>query len=185
MSLWIFGYGSLLWKPGFPYIEFKTARLSGYRRSFCMSSIHHRGSPQTPGLVLALDKCNGSECIGLAFQISSENQEKTLAYLRKRELISSAYLEVSLDILDFQDVNHTAVTYIVDQTHEQYCADLTLSRQAAIISTAVGEKGSNAEYLFNTVSKMKSLDIPDAELELLADEVRRILDANSSPKRYK
>ena len=178
--MWVFGYGSLLWNPGFNYQHYKLARLKGYRRSFCMSSIHHRGTVKDPGLVLALDKSEGSECCGLAFYVAPENEQQTLEYLRERELISSAYLEINVEIVDADGVTDPAVTYVIDQNHIQYCAGLALPRQAEIISTAVGDRGHNAEYLFNTVDKLKSLDIRDAELEWLERDVRRILDANIS-----
>ena len=96
-------------------------------------SVLHRGTPQSPGLVLALAKRNGSECVGLAFQIASENQEATLAYLRKQELMSSTYLEVSLEISDLKGKGYSAITYFVEQTNQQYCAELTLSQLAVII----------------------------------------------------
>jgi len=177
--MWVFGYGSLLWNPGFTYQHYKLARLNGYRRSFCMSSIHHRGTKEQPGLVLALDKSEGSACYGLAFYIAPKDEKDTLDYLRERELISSAYLEVSVEHVDTDGTKDTAITYIIDQSHVQYCPDLSLTKQAKIISNAVGERGHNAEYLFNTVAKLNSLDIPDYGLERLETEVRRILDAKS------
>ena len=177
--MWVFGYGSLLWNTGFAYENHKLARLNGYRRSFCMSSIHHRGTKDHPGLVLALDKSEGSACYGLAFYVAPKDEQDTLAYLRERELISSAYIEVFVELIDTEGVKDTAVAFIIDQSHVQYCAGLPLEEQAKIISSALGERGHNAEYLFNTVAKLKSLDIPDDDLEWLETEVRGILDAKS------
>ena len=177
--MWVFGYGSLLWNPGFAYQHHKLVRLNGYRRSFCMSSIHHRGTKSAPGLVLALDKSKSSACYGLAFYVAQKDEQNTLAYLRERELISSAYMEVFVELIDEEGVKDTAIAYIIDQSHVQYCAKLPLEQQAKIISSAVGERGPNAEYLFKTVAKLKSLDISDDELEWLEADVRRILDAKS------
>lgn len=177
--MWVFGYGSLLWNPGFAYQHHKLARLNGYRRSFCMWSIHHRGTKDAPGLVLALDKSESSACYGLAFYITQKDEQETLAYLRERELISSAYMEVFVELIDKEGVKDTAIAYIIDQSHVQYCAGLPLEQQAKIISSSVGARGPNAEYLFNTVAKLKSLDISDNELEWLEADVRRILDAKS------
>jgi cation transport protein ChaC len=92
-DLWVFGYGSLLWNPGFPVAETRVARLRGWHRSFCMSSIHHRGTPERPGLVLALDLAEGAHCDGLGFRVEARYAAQTIDYLRERELISSAYLE--------------------------------------------------------------------------------------------
>lgn len=177
MSMWVFGYGSLLWNPGFAYTQTKLARLDGFRRSFCMSSIHHRGTPEMPGLVLALDAAEGHSCDGLAFHVEDTNTQATLDYLRARELISSAYLEAEVKVLGHDGITVAAVTYIIDKTHEQYCVDLALAEQANIIANAVGGMGYNAEYLFNTVSQLRKLEIKDTELEWLETHVRGILDA--------
>ena len=88
MTIWVFGYGSLLWNPGFDPAEAVTATLSGYHRSFCMLSIHHRGTAEKPGLVLALDEADAT-CTGVAFRVAPADQVRVLAELRERELISS------------------------------------------------------------------------------------------------
>ncbi|MEM6825352.1 MAG: gamma-glutamylcyclotransferase, partial [Pseudomonadota bacterium] len=90
--MWVFGYASLIWNPGFDYEEKAIARLKDYARSFCMRSIHHRGTPQDPGLVLALDAHPGAACEGVAFRVARSHEASVLTYLRERELISSAYL---------------------------------------------------------------------------------------------
>lgn len=86
--MWVFGYGSLIWHPGFPVAERRIARLTGWHRSFCMRSIHHRGTEEAPGLVLALDRAEGAVCDGVAFRVSPGAEEHTLAELRERELVS-------------------------------------------------------------------------------------------------
>ena len=91
--LWVFGYGSLIWDPGFPVVERRIARVDGWHRSFCMRSIHHRGTPDAPGLVLALDRADGATCTGVAFRVAAGAEAATLTALRERELVSSAYLE--------------------------------------------------------------------------------------------
>jgi glutathione-specific gamma-glutamylcyclotransferase len=100
MSMWVFGYGSLLWNPGFAFTTAKLVSLDGYRRSFCMSSIHHRGTRENPGLVLALGSSEGFSCKGVAFHVKEPEQQSTLDYLRERELISSAYLEAEVKVRD-------------------------------------------------------------------------------------
>ncbi|MGH1368471.1 MAG: gamma-glutamylcyclotransferase [Maritimibacter sp.] len=172
-DFWVFGYGSLLWNPGFRYVESIQAALSGYARSFCMRSIHHRGSEQAPGLVLALDEQEGAKCDGVAFRVHPEDQAATLAALRERELVSSAYLErwLPLSLKDGRVIK--AVVYVIDPDHDQYC-DLPLSEQAQIIARAVGGRGPNTEYLFNTADHLTEIGVEDAELTWLASEVRRI-----------
>ena len=170
-ELWIFGYGSLIWQPGFPVAERQIARLNGYRRSFCMRSIHHRGTESAPGLVLALDKFSGAECFGMAFRVSAAAENDTMAYLRERELVSSAYLEVQERVTLTDNRTVTAVCYIVDTEHVQYCSGLPLEEQAKIISTAVGGRGPNWEYLSNTATHLATLGIADPDLDWLTARV--------------
>jgi len=172
--LWVFGYGSLMWNPGFAYDERVIARLDGFARTFCMRSIHHRGTLEDPGLVLALDATQGASCDGLALRVAAGEEDRTLEYLRERELISSAYLEAShaVSLQDGRVVQ--AVTYVVDADHVQYCGGLPLAEQAEIIATAVGGRGPNTEYLHNTASHLKELGIRDPDLEWLSQSVERI-----------
>lgn len=175
MTMWVFGYGSLLWNPGFNVASRVLARLDGYARSFCMHSIHHRGTEEAPGLVLALDEVDGAECRGVAFAVAEGEEEQTLAYLRERELISSAYIEKVLE-LDMDDGRRVeALVYVIDPAHVQYCGGMPLEEQAQIIAHAVGGRGPNAEYLFNTTDHLAELGLPDGDLEWLADRVRCIL----------
>ena len=176
MALWVFGYGSLLWNPGFEVAQSEQGCLAEYRRSFCMRSIHHRGTVEDPGLVLALDEHPGSVCEGLALRAAEGNEEQTLTYLRERELVSSAYLEKTLDVDLTDGTRIQAVTYVIDPDHDQYCGDLPLEDQARIIARAVGGRGPNSEYLYNTASHLDQLGIPDAELHWLASRVRALVD---------
>lgn len=175
MPLWVFGYGSLMWDAGFPVAERVLATLGGHARSFCMWSIHHRGTEAAPGLVLALDPEPGASVTGLALRVEDGQEEATLAYLRERELVSSAYLEewVPLSLADGRNVE--AVAFVMDTAHRQYCGGLPLERQAHVISTALGGRGPNTEYLWNTVSHLNELGIADPDLEWLAARVRELV----------
>jgi cation transport protein ChaC len=172
--LWVFGYASLMWNPGFPVAERELATLRGYHRSFCMSSIHHRGTVEKPGLVLALDETEGAVCAGLALRVPDEAAADAVAYLRERELISSAYVERLVPLMLAHGETVTALAYVVDRAHEQYVAHLTLEEQAEIIAGATGGRGPNTEYLWNTVAHLEELGITDPELEWLAARVREI-----------
>ena len=174
MTMWVFGYGSLVWNPGFDVEEQVIGSLPGYARSFCMRSVHHRGTHDDPGLVLALDQVAQASCQGVALSVHSDKQDAVLAYLRERELISSAYLERMLDVHLADGRQVTAVTYVVDPDHVQYCGGMPLEEQAHIISTAVGGRGPNTEYLYNTASHLGALGIKDPELDWLAERVRAI-----------
>lgn len=171
-SIWVFGYGSLMWNPGFEFADKQVATLNGYHRSFCMRSIHHRGTDAAPGLVLALDALTDASCDGLAFEVDGKNASNVLDYLRERELISSAYLEV-ISLITLRDGRQVeAVTYVIDTEHVQYCGGLPLEEQAGIIATAVGGLGPNDEYLHNTASHLHELGISDDDLDWLSDRVK-------------
>ena len=170
-TLWVFGYGSLIWDPGFTVTEQEIARLEGFHRSFCMWSIHHRGTQEDPGLVLALDAAE-TFCDGVAFRAAEP--EAALEYLRERELVSSAYLEEWHDITLRDGRRVSAVCYVINRDHVQYCGDLTLERQAQVIANAVGGRGPNTEYLFNTAKHINDLGLPDADLDWLYDRVKTL-----------
>lgn len=172
-DLWVFGYGSLIWHPGFDFLDKRPACLTGYRRSFCMTSVHYRGTPERPGLVLALDRDAAGTCHGVAYRVAPEAADATIAYLRERELVSYAYQEARLQIaLDGHDAAIEAVTYVMNRDHSQYRGDLSLEEQADVIARAVGPRGPNADYLMNTVESLTALGLEDADLLRLADLVR-------------
>jgi glutathione-specific gamma-glutamylcyclotransferase len=172
MDLWVFGYGSLIWNPGFDVTETRIARLPDWHRSFCMSSIHHRGTEDEPGLVLALDEAAGAHCDGVAFRVAADKSAATIEYLRERELISSAYLERELPITFRDGATVSAVTYVIDRAHVQYVAGLALEDQARIIAHAIGGRGPNDEYLYNTAAHLAELDLADEDLNWLVARVR-------------
>jgi len=175
MTMWVFGYGSLLWDPGFDVARSAVATLEGYARSFCMRSIHHRGTETDPGLVLALDRVAGAACQGLALAVAAGQEAQTLQYLRERELISSAYLEKHLDVTLSCGDTVRAVTYVIDPGHVQYCGGLTLENQARIIARARGGRGANTEYLFNTTDHLTGIGLSDPDLDWLAARVRALM----------
>lgn len=173
-DLWVFGYGSLLWSPCFTPAEQHIARLDGYHRSFCMWSIHHRGTVADPGLVLALDRAEAGHCEGVAFRVPVQGRAAALTELRERELISSAYYEAWLPVTLTSGEQVKAVTYVIDPTHVQYAIDLSLSRQAEVIANAVGGKGPNHEYLDNTWQHLCAVGLHDPDMQWLVDTVARL-----------
>jgi cation transport protein ChaC len=170
--LWVFGYGSLIWDPGFPVAERRIARLDGWHRSFCMWSIHHRGTVENPGLVLALDRAESASCTGVAFRVEPGREAATLFALRERELVSSAYLETTLPV-GTEAGPLQALAYVIDPDHAQYC-HLDREKQAQIIAQATGGRGRNRDYLLSTAAHLAELGIRDADLDWLADRVRAL-----------
>lgn len=167
-DLWVFAYGSLIWRPGFDYAERQLATLHGYRRAFCMTSIHYRGTPDRPGLVLALDADPAGRCDGLAYRVGAETAPGVLAYLRERELVSYAYDErcLALALADGREVE--AIAYVSNPGHPQYRGGLSLAEQAAVIGRAVGPMGPNADYLRATLESLETLGLHDPDLAALA-----------------
>lgn len=173
-TLWVFGYGSLIWHPGFEPAERVLARAEGWHRSFCMLSVHYRGTSERPGLVLALDAAEAAACAGVAFAVRHGEEARVLQDLRARELISSAYLEQTLPLQLADGRRVTAVTYVINTAHAQYCGGLDLERQARMIAAAHGGRGPNAEYLFNTAENLHALGIADPDIDWLAERVRAL-----------
>ena len=165
-DFWVFGYGSLIWRPGFAHTETERARLHGYRRSLCVRSHVHRGTPERPGLVLGLDR--GGSCIGLAFRVPLELRDEVMAYLRERELVTNVYLERTLPVRLATGQTVQAICYVVDRQHVQYAGNLEEEQAAAIVRGAVGQSGRNEDYVFNAVEHLEALGIRDHWMEAVA-----------------
>ena len=169
-DLWIFGYGSLMWRPGFDYIEAAPALLDGYHRAFCLYSHHHRGTTERPGLVLGLDV--GGSCRGLAFRVAAARAEAVVSYLDERELGHYAYVAKSLPV-DVNGVQFDAYTYVADPNHPFYAGDIGLLRSATMIMDAQGVSGLNRDYLINTVRQLESMELVDERAHALLLEIER------------
>ena len=168
-NFWVFGYGSLMWRPGFAFEERRPAVLRGAHRRLCLLSHIHRGTPDVPGLVLGLDR--GGSCRGIAFRVAEKSVAATIAYLHEREQTTYAYREV-LRVVQLDDGRAvSALMYIVDRTHRQYTGPLGQDETLRMVRQAVGQSGPNAEYIRNTVSELRMLDIQDATLTWLAERL--------------
>jgi cation transport protein ChaC len=167
-DFWVFGYGSLMWNPGFQFIERKQAIVHGYHRSLCMYSYMYRGTPERPGLVLGLDL--GGACHGVAFKVAAEDWEKTLSYLRAREQVTMMYREIigPARLVDDKASPVEALAFVVDRTHAQYAGRLDHAIQMRHILQGHGQSGSCRDYVLNTVAHLRALGIRDHHLERLA-----------------
>lgn len=167
-DLWVFGYGSLMWRPGFDFIDRAPARLIGLHRALCVYSHVHRGTPERPGLVLGLDR--GGACRGIAFRVEAAKKDATIAYLREREQATAVYLEtyrrVTLDREDRPAVR--ALTYVADRGHAQYAGGLSLEEQLHLVRQGHGRSGANPDYVKNTVAAIEEQGFRDAGLHWLA-----------------
>ncbi len=185
-DLWVFAYGSLMWRPGFSYSEAHHASLAGYHRAFCIYSIHYRGSLKRPGLVLGLD--SGGACEGLAFRVAADGAAAALTYLRHRELMYDVYREVRVPVT-LRAAGRPlvrAVTYVAERSHQAYARSLSEAEQAHLIRGARGSAGANVDYLANTLAHLAELGIRERSLERLktrigAVAVRETGDGASRP----
>ena len=174
-ELWVFGYGSLMWRPGFNFVEKAAAKCLGYKRKFCIKSVVYRGTAENPGLVLGLDK--GGNTHGMAFKIANDERAQVLEYLRDRELVTSVYSE---QIQAIEIEGHGVVqglVYVAIQDHKQYIGGLSLAEQAEIIAFSNGQAGAGFDYLYSTCQSLRALNIFDPALAELEDRVKKLIEA--------
>jgi glutathione-specific gamma-glutamylcyclotransferase len=166
---WVFGYGSLMWRPGFKFLRSSGARLDGYHRSLCVRSHIYRGTDEVPGAVMALR--SGGFVDGRAFQVRNVHWPETLAYLRGRELVTGVYFERSVSVtLHDEQRKIDAVTYVVNEEHEQFLGGLTREEILQLVRQGVGQAGRCDDYVRNTHAELKALGLEDPELdEILAE----------------
>jgi cation transport protein ChaC len=163
-DFWVFAYGSLMWRPGFEFLDRQPALLRGYHRAFCVISTHYRGTAEKPGLVLGLDR--GGACRGRAFRVAAVEADHVIGYLHNREMINGVYdprwftVETPLGA-------RRAAAFVVDRSHEQYAGKLTARQTADYIAQGVGVMGSNLDYLRSTVTHLDELGIGESALHRL------------------
>ena len=168
-TYWVFGYGSLMWNPGFSYINRQKAVLRGAHRHFCIYSYHYRGTEACPGLVLGLD--TGGSCEGIAYEVAACDWPETLGYLRQREQVTMVYQETSLPVELSDGRTIEALTYVADGSHEQYAGRLDLDHQIEMIAKAEGCAGPNRDYALNTLAHLREEGIKDELLETLCQRL--------------
>lgn len=167
-DFWVFGYGSLIWRPGFTHTDAKVGILRGYHRRFCVYSVHHRGTPDNPGLVLGL--APGGSCRGLVYRVPAEHGEAVLDYLHEREMVTGVYDPSWLKV-DTADGRVRAAGFVVDTHHPQYAGRLSTDEAVPYILHGAGRGGACLDYLRNTVEHLDRLDMHDAGLHRLLTAV--------------
>lgn len=168
-DFWVFGYGSLMWDPGFRHMRAMPARLDGYHRAFCIYSHRYRGTEARPGLVLGLRP--GGVCQGRAFLVAAPDRSEVLAYLEDREMTSYVYRQMALPV-DIGGQCERATTYVADDSHPQYACDLSPADAARLIAEGSGERGPNVDYLENTLAHLDEMGVEEPELFELRALVR-------------
>jgi cation transport protein ChaC len=178
-DFWVFGYGSLMWRPGFSYRESISAHLAGAHRALCIYSWVHRGTRERPGLVLGLDR--GGSCRGVAYRVEAGQRDVVLAYLRERELVTDVYTEAwrAIRLDHYGQPRVKALTYLVNRNHVQYAGGLDRERILELVRTGHGRSGTNADYVLNTAAHLRDLGFRDAVLDWVAE---RLGDLDITPQ---
>ena len=176
-DLWVFGYGSLMWRPGFDVLERVPAKLIGMHRALCVYSFVHRGTPEKPGLVMGLDR--GGMCRGVAYRVAAAKREETIAYLREREQVTSVYLETMRRITLEDEARRQvrALCYTVDRGHVQYAGRLGVDESVHYVRQGHGRSGHNRDYVVETVRALEALGYRETELHLIAERLKGAREA--------
>jgi cation transport protein ChaC len=172
-TLWVFGYGSLMWRPGFAYSQRCKAMLRGWRRSLCIYSHVYRGTPERPGLVLGLDR--GGACPGVAFRVEAALRDPTIRYLREREQPTTVYVERMVPIGLETGERVSALAYVADRLHPQYAGRLTREAMFEIVRRGTGKTGDNASYVTETCDHLLTIGVRDRDLEWLSARLRTVV----------
>lgn len=181
-EIWIFAYGSLIWKPACDFVEMRTGLVRGWHRSFCLGwNNRFRGSDANPGLMLALDR--GGACNGVLYRLPSGHVDENMTKLLEREMgwLPSPFPPRWVNVLS-GDRTIRAITFCIDRHSGRYVSGLTIERIAEVLATAVGSRGSMAEYLYATVRHLEDMGIHDPHLwqlqSLVADRIEAAYEAN-------
>ena len=162
-DFWVFGYGSLMWNPGFAHVEAVKARLFGYHRALCIHSRLYRGTPERTGLVMGLDR--GGSCVGIAFRVAAGEAAAVTQYLHEREMMNYVYRDLRLGIRTDDGRRAVALAFVADQRNPQFAGHLSVEEAAKIVRGARGTAGSNEDYVFNTLAHLREIGIRDHWLE--------------------
>jgi cation transport protein ChaC len=168
-DFWVFGYGSLMWNPGFKVQQSIPARLYGYHRRLCLWSINYRGTARCPGLVLGLDR--GGSCNGIAFRVAQRDIRVASAHLRERELVHNAYLPTVKKVYLQHGASVDALTFVSRQEHPQFAGPLSIAETVSVVLEAEGLRGKNCDYIINTVRHLSECGINHTELHSVAERL--------------
>ena len=172
-GVWLFAYGSLIWNPALAFAERQLARVHGWHRAFCLSTVAGRGTPDIPGLVLGLDR--GGACTGAAFRVAEADVQTELPLLWQREMLSGSYAPRWVPVRDATGALFaTAIAFTIRRDGPYYTRRMERSALVARLATAGGALGSCADYLLQTRDGLRSLGIRDRWVERLAEEVESV-----------
>jgi cation transport protein ChaC len=174
-DLWVFGYGSLMWSPGFRYEEKETALARGYHRALCILSSRYRGTPEKPGLVMGL--CRGGSCWGMAFRVRETRVMHVLEALWFREMRNKVYKPKLIRVTASPGRRVRALAFVADTAHSQFVKELDLHGRAQLVAQGIGQRGRCVDYIRNTLEHMLELGVNDPHLARVLDLARNLAGA--------
>lgn len=161
-DLWVFGYGSLMWSPGFRHAEQRAGLVRGYHRALCILSSRYRGTPEKPGLVMGL--CRGGSCWGMAFRVPAARMRRVLGALWKREMLNKVYVPTLVPVTVGPKRRIRALAFVADTSHRQFVRELDLHGRARLVAQGIGQRGRCVDYIRNTLEHMLALGVSDPHL---------------------
>jgi cation transport protein ChaC len=177
-DLWVFGYGSLMWAPEFPFADRRIGRVHGYHRALCILSSRYRGTPEKPGLVMGL--CRGGSCWGMAFRVRSAHAKAALDGLWKREMLNKVYMPRFVPVSLKETRRVQALAFVADTTHKQFVRELDVDGRARLVAQGVGQRGRCVDYIRNTLDHMRELGVRDPHLARILDTALGITPGKKS-----
>jgi cation transport protein ChaC len=178
-DLWVFGYGSLMWSPGFRHGEKRLARVHGYHRALCILSTRYRGTQRKPGLVMGL--CRGGSCWGMAFRVPAADVRRCLRRLWSREMTRRVYRPRLVPVRARGGRSLRALAFIADPGHPAYVRELDLHGRAQLVAQGIGQRGPCVDYIRNTLDHMHALGVRDPHLERV---LQAALSLKGKPRRF-
>ena len=178
-SLWVFGYGSLMWSPGFRYEEKSAGRVHGYHRALCILSSRYRGTPAKPGLVVGL--CRGGSCWGMAFRVPAAKVRRVLAALWRREMVNRVYVPTLVAVALERGERVRALAFVADTAHRQFVRELDLHGRARLVAQGVGMRGRCVEYIRRTIRHMQEIGVRDPHLERILHTADALCSGAAAP----
>jgi len=178
-DLWVFGYGSLMWSPGFRCAEKQTALVRGYHRALCILSSRYRGTPEKPGLVMGL--CSGGSCWGIAFRVPASRVRRVVTLLWKREMLNKVYKPTLIPVTVAPGRRIRALAFVADTAHKQFVKELDLHGRAQLVAQGIGQRGRCVDYIRNTLEHMLTLGVNDPHLARILDLAIGLSPGSKSP----
>jgi len=177
-DLWVFGYGSLMWSPGFRCTEKSVAFLRGYHRALCILSTRYRGTERRPGLVMGL--CRGGSCWGIAFRVSGARVLRVLTALWRREMVRRVYEARLVPVRIARGRRVRALAFVADARHPQFARELDLHSRARLVAQGIGQRGRCTDYIRKTLEHMYALGVTDPHLERVLETAEAIRSSASA-----